>query len=101
MRMADKPKPKPGRTTRPPRAKRARGKRARPSGGPADAGTEGWLLPDRLAEVLSVDPAIIAGHVADGAPVDEAGRLHVIEYAAWLIEGASRARPRPGTTDTD
>jgi len=37
-----------------------------------------------LAAAVRVGADIIRRHVADGAPVDDQGRLHVIQYAAWL-----------------
>jgi len=43
------------------------------------------LKPEALADLLGVDAGTIERHVEDGAPTDDAGCLHVIHYAAWLI----------------
>lgn len=63
------------------------------------AEASGWMTPARIAEALRVDLALIHRHVKEGAPVDEAGRLHILQYAAWLNRRlADRNGRRPGQT---
>ena len=92
-----KPKKKtPGKKTArkpavPPKPKKSRKKKAkkkaranpdvRRDGGGID---EGRMTPADLAGAMGVGPDVIDRHVAEGAPVDDAGRLHIVEYAAWL-----------------
>lgn len=55
------------------------------------------LTPEQMAGVLSqaggrpVSAARIAQDVADGAPADADGRLHLLAYTAWLAKAAQAA----------
>ncbi len=52
---------------------------------PDEHGSALLLTPTELARLLGVDVETILAHVEAGAPTDDAGRLHVIHYAAWLL----------------
>lgn len=44
----------------------------------------------KLAEFLGVKQAVIKGHVTEGAPTSDRGRLNLIRYAAWLLRRTER-----------
>ena len=52
------------------------------------------LTPEQMADVLSkasgraIDIRQVEKDIADGAPVDEDGRLNMLSYAAWLAQAA-------------
>ncbi len=46
----------------------------------------------QAAVLLRVEEALVAADVADGAPIDGAGRLHLVRYASWLIQRLARLR---------
>ena len=46
----------------------------------------------QTAKLLNVDAGEIARHVEQGAPTVRDGRLHLIEYVAWLVGRLSRAK---------
>ena len=52
---------------------------------PQDTTSRAYLSAKRLAQLLDVPAAVIEAHVAAGAPTDAGRRLHILEYAAWLI----------------
>jgi hypothetical protein len=43
------------------------------------------LTVDEAAALLRVEAATVRGHVAAGLPTDERGRIHLVEYVAWMI----------------
>ena len=58
--------------------------KAKPKPKPKAAPRSGEFTPAQMAKALQVKPAIVRQHVEDGAPVNDAGRLHIVEYVAWL-----------------
>lgn len=38
------------------------------------------------ARVLKIDAATVGRHVADGLPTDGQGRIHLVEYVAWMVQ---------------
>ena len=89
--------PKSRKTSKTPRPARGRRRKAtgRSAGKRRPTGTggiqESRIAPGDLAAALGVPAETVERHVAAGAPVDKAGRLHIAEYAAWL-NGSLRGR---------
>jgi predicted ArsR family transcriptional regulator len=43
------------------------------------------MTAEQAAALLQVDVQVVRRHLADGLPVDGAGRIHLVEYTAWLL----------------
>lgn len=56
------------------------------------AGSVMLQTPEDLARLLGVDVETIEEHVRHGAPVDEQGRLNLIQYAAWMLRTICRGK---------
>jgi len=48
------------------------------------------LTIEEAARLLRIDAETVRGHVAAGLPVDDRGRIHLIEYVAWLVQRLGR-----------
>jgi len=48
------------------------------------------LTVEQLAKLLQVAPAVLRGHLDEGAPSDPQGRVHLVEYVAWLVSRLHR-----------
>lgn len=39
---------------------------------------------EEAARLLRIDAAAVRRHLAEGLPTDEQGRIHLVEYVAWM-----------------
>jgi predicted transcriptional regulator with HTH domain len=44
------------------------------------------LTVDEAAALMRSDASTVRRHVEEGLPVDGQGRIHLIEYMAWIIQ---------------
>lgn len=44
------------------------------------------LTAQQLAQMLQVKPEVVQEHIAAGAPARADGRMHLVHYAAWLVQ---------------
>lgn len=44
------------------------------------------LTVDEAARLLRLDAEVIRGHIDAGLPTDGQGRMHLVEYVAWMIQ---------------
>jgi hypothetical protein len=49
------------------------------------------LMVDEIAKLLALPPEKVRDHVARGLPTDAAGRINLVQYAAWLNKELARA----------
>lgn len=43
------------------------------------------LTVEEAARLVKVDADTVRRHVAEGLPVDGQGRIHLVEYVAWMV----------------
>ena len=43
------------------------------------------MTTQEAAALLRVETATVQEHLAAGLPTDERGRIHLVEYVAWLL----------------
>ena len=44
------------------------------------------LSVEEAAALLRIEPAVVRRHIEQGLPVDDAGRIHLVEYVAWMAQ---------------
>lgn len=55
------------------------------SGSQGDCVNPSAITIEQAAAMLRITPECVRGHVAAGLPTDPVGRIHLVEYAAWLV----------------
>jgi hypothetical protein len=49
------------------------------------------MTEDEAAKLLALPPEKVRDHVARGLPADAAGRINLVQYAAWLNKELAHA----------
>ena len=49
------------------------------------------MTEDEAAKLLALPPEKVRDHVARGLPTDAAGRINLVQYAAWLNKELAHA----------
>ena len=49
------------------------------------------LTVDEAAALMRVETSRVREHIAAGLPVDERGRINLIEYTAWMLQKIAEA----------
>ena len=44
------------------------------------------LTVEEAAALLRLEAAVVRGHVEAGLPTDGSGRIHLVEYVAWMVQ---------------
>jgi hypothetical protein len=43
------------------------------------------LAVEDAARLLKIDAAVVRRHIGAGLPTDDQGRIHLVDYVAWMV----------------